>query len=63
MPNLGILVLWTLTHEIEFLTLSIIFQLGHPEPPSCLQENWLLQWLEVIPESVLREVTGFEQVS
>ena len=36
MPNLGILVLWTLTHEIEFLRLSIIFQLGHPEPPSFL---------------------------
>ena len=34
--NLGILVLWTLTHEIEFLRLSIIFQLGHPEPPSFL---------------------------
>ena len=34
--NLGILVLWTLTHEIEFLGLSKNFQLGHPEPPSSL---------------------------
>ena len=24
--------------------------------PPCLQENWLLQWLELILESVLREV-------
>ena len=36
MPNLGMLVLCTLTHEIEFLRLSKNFQLGHPKPPSSL---------------------------